>query len=514
MAKQFICRPDYPVVQTKHGKLRGYVEDGTFKFFGIKYADAKRWQMPVEVADWDGIKDVFGYGYVSPMLRQDTPGSGELKVPHRYWPMDENCQYLNVWTSSIDPSAKKAVMVWYHGGGYSAGSSIEQVCYDGTSLAANDDVVVVTVNHRLNILGYFDVSEYGEEYYNSANVGNADMVASLQWVHDNIQNFGGDPENVTIFGQSGGGMKVISLMQTPAADGLFQHGIAMSGYIVQDDAMPEGGSKAIVEAMLAETGAATVQEMAEMPYSVLADAYNKVAPDLRKAGKYIGGNGPIKGDWYCGDPVTYGWREHAQGIEMLIGSVIDEFKGFMPGRPDRLTMSEETAHEMVAAEYGDKADKAIELFKAAYPGKNLCDLMAIDTVFRPSKIKLIESRSKECSAATYSYLFAFDFPLDCGAGAWHCSDIPFAFHNAALVPICNQPGVTDALEHRYSAAYTNFAKYGNPADPSLPCWPACEVGKENTMVFDVECAVRTNHDHELISLAVENAANFMGKIEH
>ena len=155
---------------------------------------------------------------------------GEIMVPHRYWPKDENCQYLNIWTQSLDTEAKRPVMVWFHGGGFSAGSSIEQVSYDGENLSKFGNVVVVTVNHRLNILGYLDLSPYGvEKYWNSGNVGNADLVASLQWIHDNIAQFGGDPENVTIFGQSGGGAKVTSLMNTPAADGLFQKGIVMSG---------------------------------------------------------------------------------------------------------------------------------------------------------------------------------------------------------------------------------------------------------------------------------------------
>ena len=197
MAKEFICSATSPVVQTNAGKLRGFVVDGTYTFHGIKYADAKRFQMPQPVAPWEGIRDALSYGYVSPILNRET-ASGEVKIPHRYWPKDENCQYLNVWTQSLDPQAKRPVMVWLHGGGFWDGSSIEHVAYDGENLSRFGDVVVVTVNHRLNILGYLDLSPYGEKYWNSGNAGNADLVASLQWVHDNIAQFGGDPENVTI----------------------------------------------------------------------------------------------------------------------------------------------------------------------------------------------------------------------------------------------------------------------------------------------------------------------------
>ncbi|MFQ7749118.1 MAG: carboxylesterase family protein, partial [Eubacteriales bacterium] len=220
MAKKFVCSTTEPVVSTKAGKVRGFCVDGTYTFHGIKYADADRFQMPRPVEPWDGVKDALSYGYVSPMLDKET-AVGEIMVPHRYWPKDENCQYLNIWSQSLCEEAKKPVMVWLHGGGFSAGSSIEQMAYDGENLSKFGDVVVVTLNHRLNILGYLDLSPYGEKYKNSGNAGNADLVAALQWVHDNIAAFGGDPENVTIFGQSGGGGKVSSLMQTPAADGLF-----------------------------------------------------------------------------------------------------------------------------------------------------------------------------------------------------------------------------------------------------------------------------------------------------
>ena len=165
-----------------------------------------------------------------PLMNQDVP-NGELMVPHRYWPMDENCQYLNIWTGSLDPEAKKPVMVWLHGGGFFAGSSIEQVAYDGTNLCQTGDVVVVSLNHRLNILGYLNLSDYSEKYARSANAGTADMVEALRWIRDNIAQFGGDPDNVTLFGQSGGGMKVTVLMQTPEADGLFHKGIIQSGVL-------------------------------------------------------------------------------------------------------------------------------------------------------------------------------------------------------------------------------------------------------------------------------------------
>lgn len=522
MAKQFICTSTYPIVETKQGKIRGFVEDGTFKYYGIKYADAKRWEMPVDVQPWEGVKDALGYGYVSPLLSQDTPSSGEIKVPHRYWPQNEHCQYLNIWTQSIDKGVKKPVMVWLHGGGFSAGSGIEQQAYDGTALSEVGDVVVVSLNHRLNILGYLDLSDYGEKYWNSGNVGSADMVAALKWIHENIEGFGGDPENVTIFGQSGGGMKVYSLINTPAADEYITRGIVMSG--VMDGftpGKPQSG-KPIVEALLKETGCKDVEELAVLPYEDLAKAYNKVSPELRMAGEYVGNGGPIKNDWYPGDPFLYGWTEHAKKVPIMAGTVMCEFLGFAPGRPDRHTMDAETELKFVAeggmlGGYGDKAAEVIAEFKKAYPGKPVADLMVIDTAMRPPTSRLIASKAAVSEAPTWSYVFAYEFPIDEGAGAWHCSDIPFAFHNTKLAPICCIPGVSDKLEHQYSAAYLNFAKYGDPNDPSLPCWPASTAEDEYTMVFDRTCEVRKNFDKKLMELAVEYGPKFSFgavKIEH
>jgi para-nitrobenzyl esterase len=456
------------------------------------------------------------------MLGQDKPGSGERKVPHRYWPMDENCQYLNIWTQSIDKDAKKPVMVWLHGGGFAAGSSIEQVAYDGDNMSKYGDVVVVSLNHRLNILGYLDLSPFGEKYANSCNAGNADIVAALQWVHDNIAAFGGDPENVTIFGQSGGGMKVFTLMNTPAADGLFQKGIIQSGLL---DGLGFGkgafGTKAdgteIVKALMAELKLSDVEELETVPFADLANAFNKVSPALKAAGKYVGGVCPLPNEYYFGDPRDVGFTEHAKTIPVVIGTVLDEFMGFAPGRPDRNTMTAAEARQMVAETFGEEhADEMIELFGKAYPGKNLCDLIPLDTAFRAPTKDFIAKKSLCPEAPTYSYLFTFDFPTDEGAGPWHCSEIPFVFHNTELVPVCNKPGVSDELEHRMFSAWINFAKYGDPNDPSLPEWPACKPGDEACMIFDENCEVRHNHDNELIEKydAYKVAANAKVEIQH
>ena len=502
MGKEFICRSDYPVVETKAGKVRGFVTDGTFTFWGIKYADAKRWEMPTEVEPWEGVKDALSYGYVSPMLSKET-NNGEIMCPHRYWVKDENCQYLNVWTQSInDETAKKPVMVWLHGGGWSAGSSIEQVAYDGENISKYGDVVLVSINHRLNILGYLDLSDFGEKYWNSGNVGNADIVAALQWVHDNIAKFGGDPGNVTIFGQSGGGGKVDDMLQTPAADGLFHKGIIMSGMFYREKLM--GGimaatSKetniAVGNQLMEECGVKTIEELAVVPYDTLAAAFNKVSAEFAAKGIRIG-QAPHKNSWYPGNGLEYNMTEHAKKIPVMIGSVLAEMS-FGTAIEKKHELTEEQRYELVKEEFGDKTDTIVKLFKEAYPEKNLVDVLSIDTAFRAAGQAYALKRAEEASAPTYEYIFTYEFPIDDGKAPWHCSDIAFFFHNTDKVVVGNKPGVSDKLEGQMCDAFLNFARTGDPNSASLPEWPADEPGKLHTMLLDEECKVVTNHDLEL-----------------
>lgn len=509
MAKEFICSQSGPIVQTKAGKIRGMSVDGTYIFQGIKYADAKRFQMPEPVKPWEGVKEALSYGYVCPLLTQEVP-NGEALVPHRYWLMDENCQYLNIWTPSIEKGAKKPVLVWLHGGGFAAGSSIEQVAYDGENMSKYGDVVVVSINHRINILGYLSLEDYDEKYANSGNAGNADMVAALKWVKENIEVFGGDPENVTIFGQSGGGMKVWCLMQTPEADGLFQKGIIQSG--VMDDFMdiPKKDGRPIAEALLKELGfkPGDVEKLETVPYYELARAYNKVSPALLEAGEYIGGL-PMPNDFYLGDPREVGFTDHAKTIPVLIGTVFGEF-AFGPGLADKKELTEKEVFKMLEEKYGQYGAEMVPLFKQAYPDKHLSDLLFLDGLFRAPSIDFIKKKAAYTQAPTYSYMFAYEFPYDNGKPAWHCSEIPFVFKNTDKVPVCNIPGVSDLLEDRMFGAWISFARYGNPNYAALPDWPACTKGDEAVMIFDRKCEVRHNYDHKLIEILMKTNPTMPG----
>lgn len=503
MARSFTCSMEQPVVETVAGKLRGYALDGVYTFHGIQYAAANRFQMPAPVAPWEGVADATNYGYVCPVNGAPAP-KGEIYIPHRFWPANEHCQYLNVWTTSLDREAKKPVMVWLHGGGYSDGSSIEQVAYEGDALAAHGDVVVVTINHRLNILGFLDMSSFGPQYYNSANAGIADIVEALRWVHQNIAVFGGDPENVTIFGQSGGGGKVQTLMQTPAAAGLFHKAILMSG-IMETPKKAPADHRPLIEGMLKELGIGLdeAEELEKVPYDVLIRAFNRVHIRLLKQGTFISWE-PRPNDWYVGDPMVVGFTDYAKKVPTMAGSVIAEFSGAADS-PDTASMSREEKLALLRERFGEAAEELVGLFEKAYPDKDIAWLSKLDTFCRPATTRFIERKAQVSEAPAYLYLFSLDFDVKGPRPAWHCADIPFIFHNSHRVPCCNMAGATEKIETEMCDAWVSFARSGNPNHPNLSDWPAYEDSRKYTMVFDRESAARSDYDRVLLQKVMDAA---------
>ena len=502
MAYQFKREKGVAVAETTHGTVQGYIKEGLYMFKGIPYAKARRFHRP-ERYDWEGVFDASSYGYVCPLMSEDRP-NGELLVPHRYWPQNEDCLNLNIWTPGLGDGEKRPVLVWFHGGGYFAGSSIEQVAYEGENMSQLGDAVVVSVNHRLNIIGYLDLSDYGEEYVNSGNAGTDDLIAALQWVHDNAEVFGGDPDNVTIFGQSGGGGKVTCVLQSPEADGLYHRGIIMSGVCSGRETAPvnlpdaAGSGKPCAEAMMEVLGIHTIQELEGVPYRDLANAYLKVSPILKEQGGNVG-CAPFKNAYYAGDPLFNGFRKETAGIPLLIGTTYGEFSSFNAAPYDKRTASREEQIGIVKAALGEKeAEKIIPLYEAAYPERAIADVTRIDFMFRVNDIDYIAERSK-LNRCTYSYLFNHDMPIDGGATPWHCSDIPYVFHNTELVPSTQEPGgVTERLEESIFASVMAFARTGNPSNDRVPEWPACTEETENVMVVDDTWSLRPDFDHELL----------------
>src|SRR5258708_1881325 len=282
-----VARDGEAISATRAGRVAGYIRNGIFTFKGIPYADntagPNRFMPPLEPKSWDGIRSSRQYGYVAPQ----GPRGGWANDEEAFmfaWDdgvQSEDCLRVNVWTPAIGDHKRRPVMVWLHGGGYTAGSGQELRSYDGENLARRGDVVVVSLNHRLNAFGYLDLSKYGGQYAASGNVGMLDIVAALEWVRDNIENFGGDPGVVTIFGQSGGGGKVSTLMAMPAAKGLFHRAIVESGSLLRGTSQEY--SQKTADAIISELWltASTIGQIQTLPYQQILTAADKGLRDRR-----------------------------------------------------------------------------------------------------------------------------------------------------------------------------------------------------------------------------------------
>lgn len=490
LTKQVITTPEEPVISTPDGKLRGVLVDGTYVFRGVRYAEAKRFHMPEQVKPWEGVKDAIIYGAVCPEIQTVQPDDN-YTVPHVFYPQNENCQYLNVWTQNPSAEAKRPVLVWFHGGGFSTGSGIEHFAYDGENMSRFGDVVVVTLNHRLNVLGYLDLSAYGEEYRYSANVGNADLVAALQWVKRNIASFGGDPDNVTIFGQSGGGGKVASMLQTPSADGLFHRAVIQSGII-----RPRPGRKPVAnmaEKLMAALNITDVKELETVPYYKLQKAIIAMGPG---AGM---GFGPKRDDdFYMGDIFEAPITEHAKTVPVLIGNVLGEFSQNFVYKVDdghKNGWSAEKTEAIIREKFGENADEAMRLQHAAYPEHPLANVLFLDRMFRTGTFDYLKKRAEAGCTNTYGYMFCMEQPVYGGTLAWHNAEIPYVFHNADYLEPSYVPGVTEDLQDIVSGAWCNFAEKADPNVVGAPVWKPYTKDEHVMMYFDEECRVK-NPDAE------------------
>lgn len=501
-----------PIVQTKCGKLRGLREGKTQSFLGIRYAEAERFGPPKPIQPWEGIKNAQVWGPACPAPEQTTVSSDELVFPHRYWIANEHCQYLNVWTQNPAPAAKKPVMVWMHGGGFTNGSSMESYAYDGRTLSEFGDVVVVSMNHRLNILGTLDLSAYGSQYAQSRYTGMADLVMALQWVQENIESFGGDPGNVMIFGQSGGGGKVVNMMHMPVAKGLFHRVSAQSGgnnaYRTSDVAASIKAQQTIAAHTLKNLNLTgnDIDKLKTVPYSQLITA--GVAA-LRSAAQEVGrptlGWQVIADDQY----VMKEFTDWADNIPLVVGQVFSEMQGTLTrgdGRKNEWTAKE--VDDQLTAAFGDKKADVIAEFKQAYPQKKIQDVLYYAGGSRPGIKNLLSRKLERAKAPVYNYVFAWEYPINGGITSFHCSELAFCFHAGTVPQIKNATGggpVAMALQDKVAQAWVNFAKTGNPNQPGL-AWKPYTKEDPQAMVFDTVSQSVPLRDDKLVSLLPAPAA--------
>jgi para-nitrobenzyl esterase len=477
------------VVETVSGKVRGSLQGEINVFKGIPYgastAGAGRFRPPRKPEAWSGIREALGYGARAPQPPFNAPPGPLSEIVATSDEQSEDCLCLNVWSPGVD-GAKRPVMVWLHGGAFSFGSGGAPV-YEGTELAAGSDVVVVTVNHRLNLFGYLYLAELGgEEYRDSGNAGMLDLIAALEWVRDNIAGFGGDPGNVTIFGESGGGSKVSILMAMPAARGLFHRAISQSG---PHHWLPRERAAALAARILSDLGLEPnqVDELRNLPVDRLLGALSAIPGGLLNAVAPV-----IDGRSVPADPLDPSALALSASVPLLIGTNATEMT--LMGPPitamDDATLLAQTTGRLKIGEAA--AERLVAVYRNAH-GDNMEAWCALDSdrFVRIDAIRQAERKAALEGAPVYMYYFTWRTPVLGGyLRAAHALEIPFVFDHVDV-----WPGFTGEGQDRYSlaakmsGAWGEFARTGKPSDADLPEWPPYTTGRRATMIFDNECKV-------------------------
>ena len=477
---------------TTAGKIRGTHESDVYAFKGVPYAastaDAGRFQPPAKQKPWTGVRDCTQLGHRSPQLLSLFHGvvPPEVEAMDRDEAMGEDCLVLNVWTPTLDRGRKLPVMVWLHGGGFTSGSG-GFICYDGAQLAKKHDVVVVTVNHRLGPLGYLYLAGLGSaQYANASNVGNLDIVAALEWVRDNIATFGADPDNVTIFGQSGGGGKVSSLMAMPAAHGLFKRAIVQSGSSVKGISRDAASKNA--ERLLARLNLKPEQadQLQHVPMDQLLKAANE------GSGPPINWGPVVDGKSLPADPFDPTAPAMSGSVPLMIGTVETEVT-FFPGQPLE-PMDDATFHTKVKQLLRNASDADVDRVIAAYrtgrrdrANTDLYLIMASDAGFRAGILLEGERKAEQTQAQVYQYYFTWRSPVRDGKlRTFHTLEIPFVFDNVDACQSMTGSGADRLpLAQMMSAAWVAFARTGNPNHPGLPdVWVPYDNTRRATMIFN------------------------------
>lgn len=504
------------VTTVTQGQIAGYTEEGVHTYKGVPYAKAERFMAPEPADKWEGVRSCRNYGPTCPQGMRQGWQNDEIAFAFNWddgYP-GEDCLRANIWTKANGADGgKRPVMVWLHGGGFSAGSGQELPGYDGANLARKGDVVVVTLNHRLNVLGFLDLADFGPEYAASGNAGLLDLVEALKWVKANAEAFGGDPDNVTIFGQSGGGGKVSILCATPAAKGLFHKAIVQSGSTLST--MTSDNSRRIGRAVVKELGLENdIKKIKDVKYEDLLAAATKALAAVRSEVEAEGGTGgafifgwapSVDGSILPAQPFADGAPEQSRDIPMMIGTTKCEFS---PSTyvPMLRNVDAKQAEEFLKRTYGEKTSEFIAAYAKAYPGYQPKDLIDFDTRFRPNAVKQGDIKSAQNGAPVYMYMFTWESPvLDGALRSTHCMEIPFVFNNAKIHASMTGGGAdAEQLASRMSDAWLAFARTGNPNSASLPEWPAYDAKGGATMYFDNECTVSGNRDRELIEFVENN----------
>ena len=495
------------LANTVYGKVRGYQLNGVYTFLGVPYgADTSgknRFMPPQKPAKWEGIKDTIWWGNTAPQIMDNRYASVHYSFAD-HWNYDdvsEDCLKLNVWTTGIADGKKRPVLVWLHGGGFTNGNGIEQDGYHGENLAKKGEIVFVSINHRLGPIGFTDLSGVGgSKYAHSGNVSQLDILAALEWVRENITNFGGDPGNVTIMGQSGGGAKVTCTMSMPAAKGLVHKGVALSGsmLVANDQEYSRKLGQYVLEA--AGFGPGEVDKLQEIPWRQYIDVANKALDRMRKEFPqpgFRGGFGPVadgvhvpKGEFFSNP------NSHESEIPLMICTTFHEW-GATRTNPELEAGGPQQAIEALKGRFGDKAPAVYQAYAANFPGKKPAEIMTLAASNRLGAVNCGNAKVKQ-KAPVYMAWFGWEPNLYNGRmRAFHCIDICFWFQNTDRMYTHTGGGKRPrVLSDKMADSLLAFMRTGNPNAGSLPTWPKFTAEKGEVMVLNDTCEVKNDPDRE------------------
>ena len=510
--QQLLVGDNIAVAETKYGKVKGFILRGIYNYRGIPYgADTSgknRFMPPQPPKPWSTVLPTVWWGNTAPQIMDNRYANAYSSfVDHwNYDDVSEDCLKLNIWTPATD-AKKRPVLVWLHGGGYTNGNGIEQDGYDGENLCRKGNIVFVSINHRLGPIGFSNLSGVGgSKYADSGNVGALDMVAALEWVRDNIANFGGDPGNVTIMGQSGGGAKVCVVAAMPKAKGLFHKAVPLSGSTIK--AMDQTASQKLGEYILKEAGlnASEVDQLQEMPWKDYLVLANKAAQKFaaENAGTGVrGGFSPVadgtnipKGQFFADASGL------SSDIPMMISTTFHEW-GMARTMPELELITREKAIDMLKERagmgggLGDKASIVYDAYSKAFPSAKPIEIMTLVSSNRKSVIETANAKATQ-KAPVYLAWFGWQPPMfDQRMRAFHCLDICFWFANTDLMLTHTGGGKRPrALSEKMSGALLQFMKTGNPNKGGLPEWKAYTAEKGETMILDDLSELKDDPDRE------------------